>query len=109
MAEFTTTVVFGVYSVPMEQYGMDDAQETLYNVTNDAFSAAVWMGRFIVFRAFHLIPYDDFHKLATTLHKIVEDRRFNAMIRCVDTVFYVRQLTMDEIKDIITLDRVSQP
>lgn len=98
------TGLFGVYSVPSADYGAEGAVETLYNVQNGEFEAAVWMGRYIVFRAFHLIPYEDFHRLATTLERVVEERRFNTTVRCADVMYYVRALTMAEVGEIIKLD-----
>jgi len=102
---------YGVFSVPSDTYDGDSikAQETLYNVLDDELQAAVWMGRFIVFRAFHLIPYEDFHKLVNGLTRMVEGKKFRNVVQCAGVTYYIRELTITELRDIALENPLVEP
>lgn len=91
---------YGVFSCLAADFGERDAEETLYFFHEDKLSAIVWMARFLVFRAFQVIPYAEWLKLAAALNKMCEEANDERIVAVTGVTYYIRSLTEEEAKRI---------
>lgn len=62
--------------------------------------ALVFMARYALFCSFGIIPVGKFEKLVDGLEKIVENEILDKEVKVGDQFFYVRPLTVAELKTI---------
>jgi len=94
------TFGYGVFSCLSIELNDSDVEETLYFFHEDKLSAIVWMARFIVFRSFQVIPYQEWVKLGAALNEMCEKVNDQRMVNVTGVAYYIRPLTEDEAKRI---------
>jgi hypothetical protein len=89
---------YGIFSRPEAD---DDGPETLYRVEDLRADALLWLGRYAAHRAYGNIPTDALYHLLAFIDGMREADDISKEFRLGGQVFYVRQLTDDEMVDLI--------